>query len=69
MKKPSIEITFRFYGIAVYFFINVILVTKIVIICFIFFGKDRREPRQQKRGLNVNFYGRDHTKNLARKII
>ncbi|RSK66490.1 hypothetical protein EJE24_14880 [Enterobacter huaxiensis] len=69
MKKPSIKITFRFYGTAVYFLYNVILVTRIVIICFIFFGKDRREPHQQKGELKGKFPGRDHSKPLTRQII
>ncbi|HAF51585.1 MAG TPA: hypothetical protein DC039_01610 [Leclercia adecarboxylata] len=55
---------FRFYGIAFYFFKYVILVIAIVIICFIFFGKVRREQYQQKRGFKRNLTDRDHTKIL-----
>ncbi|ALZ95264.1 hypothetical protein APT61_04285 [Leclercia adecarboxylata] len=55
---------FRFYGIAFYFFKYVILVIAIVIICFIFFGKVRREQYQQKRGFKRNLTDRDHTKTL-----
>ncbi|AHE72725.1 hypothetical protein M942_06260 [Enterobacter ludwigii] len=39
MKKPSTEIMFLIYETAVYFLKNIILVTKIVIICFIFLAK------------------------------
>jgi len=69
MKKPSIKITFRFYGTAVYFLNNVILVTRIVIICFTFFGKDGRELHQQKGGLKIKFPERDHSLMLALRII
>jgi len=55
---------FRFYGIAFYFFKYVILVIAIVIICFIFFGKVRREQYQQKRGFKRNLTDLDHTKIL-----
>jgi len=55
---------FRFYGIAFYFFKYVILVIAIVIICFIFFGKVRREQYQQKKGFKRNLTDRDHTKIL-----
>jgi len=64
MEKPSFKMMFRFYGIAFYFLINVILVIAIVIICFIFFGKVRREQYQQKRGFKRNLTDRDHTKIL-----
>ncbi|RTQ03166.1 hypothetical protein EKN38_06785 [Enterobacter sp. WCHEn045836] len=50
-KKPSTKITFHFYETAVYFLIIAILVSKIVIICFIFFGTNRRDIRQQTRGI------------------
>jgi len=69
MKKPSNKIAFRFYGTAVYFLINVILVIAIVIICFIFFGKDGRDVSQQKGIINRKFQGRDHSKTLAGIII
>jgi len=47
MKKPSIEIMFRFYEIVFYFLVNCILVIEIVIVCFIFFDKDQRDGCQQ----------------------
>jgi len=64
MEKPSFKMMFRFYGIAFYFFKHVILVIMIVIICFIFFGKARREQYQQKRAFKRNLTDRDHTKVL-----
>jgi len=64
MEKPSFKMMFRFYGIAFYFFKHVILVIMIVIICFIFFGKARREQYQQMRGFKRNLTDRDHTKVL-----
>ena len=60
---------FRFYGIAFYFLNNDILVILIVIICFIFFGKDRRDPHQQKKGINRKFQAWDHIKHFTKQII
>jgi len=64
MEKPSFKMMFRFYGIAFYFLINVILVISIVIICFIFFGKPSREQYQQMLTFKGNLKDRDHTKSL-----
>ncbi|PNF09600.1 hypothetical protein A6J71_05285 [Enterobacter cancerogenus] len=69
MSKPSIKITFRFYETAVYFLSNVILVTRIEIICFTFFGKNGREAHQQNAAIKGKFQERDHTKHLAALII
>jgi len=55
MTKPSNKIMFRFYEIAFYFLNNDILVIKIVIICFNFFGKDRRDTHQQTSGIKREF--------------
>ncbi|MNS07434.1 hypothetical protein D3C72_388760 [compost metagenome] len=55
MTKPSNKIMFRFYEIAFYFLNNDILVIEIVIICFTFFGKDRRDPHQQTQGIKREF--------------
>jgi len=64
MEKPSFKMMFRFYGIAFYFLINVILVIAIVIICFIFFGKPSREQYQQNRPFKRSLTDHDHTKSL-----
>jgi hypothetical protein len=69
MKKPSTEIMFLIYETAVYFLKNIILVTKIVIICFIFFGKDGRDTHQQTGCINVKLSEGDHTKTLTTIII
>jgi hypothetical protein len=55
MTKPSNKIMFRFYEIAFYFLNNDILVIEIVIICFNFFGKDRRDTHQQTSGIKREF--------------
>lgn len=36
---------------------------------FHFFGKDRREPHQQKKGINRKFQGEDHIKHFTKQII